>query len=191
MDLWRHARLERLAVLESDSRRSAGGETGSVDQRTIKWLATVQTLACRFWARSGLYQPEAFGFRDLQDAMALIHANRASSGTHPSLHGASVSRGDIWHWWHPPSAEACGLVAQVLPLAAVGRVITSRLLEHWCVGRIIHFIKGRPLGRGSLTTICPSIREKRPLYTIIARHRLGASIGEHGQPLMGSAGGMT
>ena len=66
--------------------------------------AVYQTLACRLWARSSLYQSGgAFGFRDqLQDAVNLLPVE-------PSLAVERLTdacrhqyvEGDVMHWWHP------------------------------------------------------------------------------------------
>ncbi len=65
-----------------------------------------QTLTCRMWARSALYQSGgAYGFRDqLQDSLGLLY-------TLPEISRAHILKctehqfveGDVQHWWHPPS----------------------------------------------------------------------------------------
>ncbi|TDV72300.1 GH36-type glycosyl hydrolase domain-containing protein [Pseudomonas sp. LP_7_YM] len=81
-------------------------ETGSaaVDVMVNGWLM-YQVIACRFQARSGYYQSGgAIGFRDqLQDSMAMIHADPAAVRAHLLLCAShQYLEGDVQHWWHPP-----------------------------------------------------------------------------------------
>ncbi|MGH8411567.1 MAG: GH36-type glycosyl hydrolase domain-containing protein, partial [Pseudomonas sp.] len=165
----------------------------SINVMVNGWLM-YQVIACRFQARSGYYQSGgAIGFRDqLQDSMAMIHADPASVRSHLLLCAAhQYAEGDVQHWWHPPLDRGVrsGCSDDYLWLALATSHYVSVTADLSVLAEPVGYLEGRPLNAGeeSYYDLPGKSHLEESLYQHCVRAiEHGLQRGSHGLPLIGT-----
>jgi cyclic beta-1,2-glucan synthetase len=163
-----------------------------MDLMLNRWLM-YQTLTCRLWGRTALYQSSgAFGFRDqLQDVLALFHA-RPDLARQQILNAArhQFDAGDVLHWWNPPSGRGVRtrFTDDLLWLPYVTGEYVAATGDDSVLNEKIPFLEGEPLMPGEAERYA-QYGATGDLYTLYEHCRRaiekGTTSGAHGLPLMG------
>ena len=165
----------------------------AMDIMLNRWLV-YQTLSCRIWGRTALYQASgAYGFRDqLQDVMAvLLHAPEIARDHILRAAAHQFERGDAMHWWHPPSARGVRtrITDDLLWLPYVTAQYVSSTGDTSILRAEIPFVKGEPLEADEVEryTEYQHTDSVHSLYEHCVRAiEKGTSEGPNGLPLMGA-----
>ena len=157
------------------------------------WLL-YQTISCRLWARSALYQSGgAYGFRDqLQDSLSLKYISKEMMRKQIIKHCShQFIEGDVEHWWHEENNK--GIRTRFsddllwLPYTVAEYIITTN--DYEILNEKVPYVSGEPLQDGEDEKYETHLKTENvdTVYThCIKAIERSFNFGEHKIPKIGS-----